>query len=52
MKVKSDYDFNKDIIFEKYSVEKPNAYIKSYALALEFCEDILNSGDYDNESIN
>jgi hypothetical protein len=51
MKVKSDYDLNKNIIFEKYSVKKPNAYIKSYALALEFSEDILNSGEYANESI-
>ena len=51
MKVKSDYDLNKDIIFEKYSVEKPKENIKSYALALEFSEDILNSGDYVNESI-
>ena len=51
MKVKSDYDLNKELIFEKYTVEKPKENIKSYALALEFSEDILNSGNYDNESI-
>lgn len=51
MKVKSDYDLNTDMIFEKYAVEKPKENVKSYALALEFAEDILNSGNYDNEHI-
>lgn len=51
MKIKPKYDLNKDIIFEKYAVEKPNENTKSFALALEFSEDILNSGNYNNESI-
>ena len=51
MKVKSDYDLNSDMTFEKYAVKKPKENIKSYALALEFSEDILNSGNYDNEHV-
>ncbi len=51
MKVKSDYDLNTDMIFEKYAIEKPKENIRSFALALEFSEDILNSGNYDNEHL-
>jgi hypothetical protein len=35
---------------EKYTVEKPKENIKSYALALEFSEDILNNSNNTKKS--
>lgn len=51
MKVKPTYDLNTNMIFEKYNIDKPVENVKSYALALEFSQDILNSGKYENEHI-
>jgi hypothetical protein len=49
MKMKTNYDWKTDMIFEKYNVNKPIENMKSYAIAFDFSEDILNSGNYDNE---
>lgn len=51
MKLKTDNDLNTDMIFEKYEMSKPVENLRSYALALEFSENILNSGNYNNEHI-
>ena len=51
MKVNDDYELDTDLLFEQYAVEKPAKNAETYALTLEFSQDILNTGNYDNEHI-
>ena len=52
MKIKPDIEWNSDLIFEKYDMEKPIKNFESYAFSLDYSYHILNSGTYLNVSIN
>ena len=41
----------KETVFDEYGVAQPEKYTESYAVALQFSEEILGSGDYEDEQL-